>query len=84
MVNPNFAAWMSAFDLSSAGAASASDESSTGNGTSVSVMTGHGERVETTEEFEPALDRALAHDGPALIHVLIDPATMPPAADETA
>jgi acetolactate synthase-1/2/3 large subunit len=46
-------------------------------------MSGHGERVETTEDFAPALDRALAADGPALIHVLIDPATIPPAADET-
>ena len=82
MVNPNFAAWMSAFDLSSSGAASAGDASSTGTGSSKSGLTGHGERVETTEEFGPALDRALAHDGPALIHVLIDPATMPPAADE--
>lgn len=84
MVNPNFAAWMSAFDLSSAGAASASDPSLSGNGSSVSGLTGHGERVETTAEFGPALDRALAHDGPALIHVLIHPATMPPAANETA
>ena len=84
MVNPNFAAWMSAFDLSSSGVASANDASGAGNGTSVSGLTGHGERVETTEEFGPALDRALAADAPALIHVLIDPATMPPAADETA
>ena len=68
MVNPDFATWMRAFD----GAASV------GAG-----MSGHGERVETTEDFAPALDRALAADGPALIHVLIDPATMPPAADET-
>ncbi|MGZ1490810.1 thiamine pyrophosphate-dependent enzyme [Brevibacterium sediminis] len=83
MVNPNFAAWMSAFDLSSSGAASASKASMNGDGASASGPTGHGERVETTEEFGPALDRALAHDGPALIHVLIDPATMPPAADET-
>ncbi|SMX70876.1 thiamine pyrophosphate-dependent enzyme [Brevibacterium linens] len=82
MVNPDFAAWMSAFDRSSSGAASASDPSSTDGG--VASLTGHGERVETTEEFGPALDRALAADGPALIHVLIDPATMPPAANETA
>ncbi|GAA1522709.1 thiamine pyrophosphate-dependent enzyme [Brevibacterium permense] len=83
MVNPNFAAWMSAFDLSSSGAASASKASMNGDGASVPGPTGHGERVETTEEFGSALDRALDHDGPALIHVLIDPATMPPAADET-
>ena len=88
MVNPNFAAWMSAFDLGSSGTASAgvsgsvspgADGTATGAG-----MVGHGERVEATEGFAAALDRALAHDGPALIHVLIDPATMPPAADETA
>ncbi|AZU02144.1 thiamine pyrophosphate-dependent enzyme [Brevibacterium linens] len=88
MVNPNFAAWMSAFDLGSSGVASArvsgsvppgADGTATGAG-----MVGNGERVEATEDFAAALDRALAHDGPALIHVLIDPATMPPAADETA
>ena len=45
---------------------------------------GHGERVETTEEFAPALDRALAVDGPALIHVLISSEVMPPAPDEIA
>ncbi|MGC3023248.1 thiamine pyrophosphate-dependent enzyme [Brevibacterium sp. FAM 24630] len=77
MVNPNFAEWMTAFDMSSSGAASP------GADASVSGLTGHGERVETTEDFGPALDRALAAEGPALIHVLIDPATMPPAADET-
>lgn len=59
MVNPDFAAWMAAFDG------------------------GHGERVESTEDFAPALERTLAADGPALIHVLIDPATMPPAGEET-
>ncbi|UZD62233.1 thiamine pyrophosphate-dependent enzyme [Brevibacterium sp. JSBI002] len=87
MVNPNFAAWMSAFDLGSSGAASARVSGSVppgADGTAVGAgMIGHGERVETTEDFGPALDRALAHDGPALIHVLIDSATMPPAADET-
>ncbi|WP_152348980.1 thiamine pyrophosphate-dependent enzyme [Brevibacterium sp. CFH 10365] len=83
MVNPDFAAWMTAFDLSSSGAASVGDDSGNGAGPSVSGLTGHGERVETTEEFGPALDRALASDSPALIHVLIDPATKPPAADET-
>ena len=84
MVNPDFAAWMTAFDLSSSGVASVGDDSGNGAGPSVSGLTGHGERVETTEEFGPALDRALASDSPALIHVLIDPETMPPAADETA
>ncbi|MCD1286470.1 MULTISPECIES: thiamine pyrophosphate-dependent enzyme [unclassified Brevibacterium] len=43
---------------------------------------GHGERVEATEHFAPALDRALAATGPALLHLTIDPETMPPAADE--
>ncbi|MFT4232590.1 MAG: thiamine pyrophosphate-binding protein [Leucobacter sp.] len=45
---------------------------------------GHGERVETTAEFAPALDRALAADGPALIHVLISSEVMPPASNEIA
>lgn len=45
---------------------------------------GHGERVESTEEFGPALDRALAADGPALIHILISSEVMPPASDEIA
>ncbi|WP_449281735.1 thiamine pyrophosphate-dependent enzyme [Leucobacter sp.] len=45
---------------------------------------GHGERVETTEEFAPALDRALAADGPALVHVLIGDEVMPPASSEIA
>lgn len=45
---------------------------------------GHGERVEATEDFSAALDRALAADAPALIHVLIADSVMPPAADEIA
>ncbi|MGW9020314.1 thiamine pyrophosphate-dependent enzyme [Leucobacter chromiiresistens] len=45
---------------------------------------GHGERVERTEEFAAALDRALAAEGPALIHLLIDESVMPPAAGEIA
>ncbi|WP_209324394.1 thiamine pyrophosphate-dependent enzyme [Brevibacterium renqingii] len=53
------------------------------NGQDGAGMSGHGERVEATDDFAPALERALAAGGPALIHVLIDPATMPPAADET-
>lgn len=48
----------------------------------MSSFGGHGERVEKTEDFEPALDRALAADGPTLIHILIDSEVMPPAADE--
>ena len=45
---------------------------------------GHGERVERTEDFAPALDRALAAESPALIHILIDEHVMPPAAGEIA
>ena len=45
---------------------------------------GHGERVDRTEEFLPALDRALAAEAPALIHVRVDPGVMPPAPDEIA
>ena len=45
---------------------------------------GHGERVERTEDFAAALDRALAADVPALIHVLIDAGVMPPAISEIA
>jgi acetolactate synthase-1/2/3 large subunit len=33
----------------------------------------HGEAVRRTAEFEPAFERALAHDGPSLLHLLIDP-----------
>ncbi|QIK63627.1 acetolactate synthase [Leucobacter viscericola] len=43
---------------------------------------GHGEHVERTEDFAAALDRALAADGPALIHVVIDSSVMPPASSE--
>ena len=32
---------------------------------------GHGERVERTEDFAPALERALATDGPALVEVML-------------
>ncbi|ETR76075.1 thiamine pyrophosphate protein [Afipia sp. P52-10] len=34
---------------------------------------GHGERVETTEEFAPAFERALASGKPAILHCLLDP-----------
>jgi acetolactate synthase-1/2/3 large subunit len=33
----------------------------------------HGERVEQTEEFVPALERALASGKPAVVEVLTDP-----------
>jgi acetolactate synthase-1/2/3 large subunit len=31
----------------------------------------HGERVETTEQFAPAFERALAADGPAVIELML-------------
>ncbi|CUA88810.1 Acetolactate synthase large subunit or other thiamine pyrophosphate-requiring enzyme [Chelatococcus sambhunathii] len=40
---------------------------------------GHGERVERTEEFAPAFERALASGKPAIIHCLIDPEVITPA-----
>jgi acetolactate synthase-1/2/3 large subunit len=39
---------------------------------------GHGERVEKTDEFGPAFERAVASGKPALIHCLIDPETITP------
>ena len=39
---------------------------------------GHGERVEHTDEFGPAFERALASGKPAIIHCLIDPETITP------
>ena len=35
---------------------------------------GYGERVERTEEFAPAFERALASGKPAILHCLLDPA----------
>jgi acetolactate synthase-1/2/3 large subunit len=40
---------------------------------------GHGERVERTEEFAPALGRALASGRPAILHCLLDPEAITPA-----
>ena len=40
----------------------------------------HGERVERTEAFAPALARALQSGMPALLHCLIDPQAITPAA----
>ena len=34
---------------------------------------GHGERVERTEEFAPAFERALASGLPAILHCIVDP-----------
>jgi acetolactate synthase I/II/III large subunit len=45
---------------------------------------GHGERVETTEQFAPALDRALASGMPAILHCLIDPEAITPTTTLTA
>jgi acetolactate synthase I/II/III large subunit len=39
---------------------------------------GHGERVERTEEFAPALERARRSGKPAILHCLIDPETITP------
>ncbi|WP_049790414.1 thiamine pyrophosphate-binding protein [Pusillimonas sp. T7-7] len=39
---------------------------------------GHGERVETTEQFAPAFERALASGKPAILHCLIDPEAISP------
>ncbi|MFL4474558.1 thiamine pyrophosphate-dependent enzyme [Paeniglutamicibacter sp. MACA_103] len=39
---------------------------------------GHGEFVETTADFAPALERALASGLPAVLHLLTDPTTMGP------
>lgn len=39
---------------------------------------GHGERVETTEQFGPAIERARASGKPAIVHCIIDPETISP------
>ena len=39
---------------------------------------GHGERVERTEEFAPALARARASGLPSVLHCLIDPEAITP------
>jgi acetolactate synthase-1/2/3 large subunit len=39
---------------------------------------GHGERVERTEDFAPALARARASGLPAVLHCLIDPQAITP------
>jgi acetolactate synthase I/II/III large subunit len=45
---------------------------------------GHGERVERTEEFMPAFERARASGRPAILHLLIDPEAITPATTITA
>ncbi len=44
---------------------------------------GHGERVETTEQFGPAFERAVASGKPAILHCLLDPETITPTATLT-
>ncbi|HEX4767406.1 MAG TPA: thiamine pyrophosphate-binding protein [Lichenihabitans sp.] len=40
---------------------------------------GHGDRVETTADFAPAYERALASGKPAILHVRVDPDAITPA-----
>lgn len=40
---------------------------------------GHGERVERTEDVRGAFERALASGTAALVHLVVDPETMPPS-----
>ncbi len=40
---------------------------------------GYGERVETTDQFAPAFERAVASQKPAILHCLIDPETISPS-----
>jgi acetolactate synthase-1/2/3 large subunit len=40
---------------------------------------GHGERVERTQDFAPALERAIASGKPAILHCLIDPEAITPS-----
>jgi acetolactate synthase-1/2/3 large subunit len=44
----------------------------------VQALGGHGELVERPEDVRPALERALAAGGPALVNVLTDPAVVYP------
>jgi acetolactate synthase-1/2/3 large subunit len=44
------------------------------------VFGGHGERVERTEEFAPAFERAHASGRPSILHCLVDPQALTPAA----
>jgi acetolactate synthase-1/2/3 large subunit len=45
---------------------------------------GYGERVETTEQFAPAFERAVASGKPAILHCLVDPEAITPATTLTA
>ncbi|MEI2417427.1 thiamine pyrophosphate-binding protein [Orrella sp. JC864] len=44
---------------------------------------GHGERVETTGQFGPAFERAVASGKPAILHCLLDPEAITPTATLT-
>jgi acetolactate synthase I/II/III large subunit len=44
----------------------------------VRALGGHGELVRTPAELRPALERALAAGGPALVNVLTDPSVAYP------
>jgi acetolactate synthase-1/2/3 large subunit len=44
----------------------------------IEMVGGHAERVEHPAEIRPALERALAAPGPALVHVLVDPKALRP------
>jgi acetolactate synthase-1/2/3 large subunit len=44
----------------------------------VAALGGHGELVREPAELRPALERALAADGPALVNVLTDPSVAYP------
>lgn len=48
------------------------------------AFSGHGERVEHTQEFVPAFERARASGKPAILHLLIDPEAITPATTITA
>jgi acetolactate synthase-1/2/3 large subunit len=45
---------------------------------------GHGETVTTTEDFEPAFERALASGLPSILHVKVDPEAITPTTTLTA
>ncbi|HEX6012496.1 MAG TPA: thiamine pyrophosphate-dependent enzyme [Geminicoccaceae bacterium] len=44
------------------------------------IFGGHGERVERTEEFAPGFERALASGWPSVLHCLVGPQALTPAA----
>ena len=45
---------------------------------------GYGERVDTTEQFAPALARAMASGKPAILHLILDPEVITPTTTLTA